>query len=87
MAIITQPQLFSWEQVDASSDLDRLRMVLESLPDEQLMQTLEKERMRRRNDYPIRAVWNSVLAGIVFEQKGDETLRREFRRNAELRQQ
>ena len=32
MAIIPQAQLFSWDQVEASSDLDRLRMALESMP-------------------------------------------------------
>ena len=86
MAIIPQPQLFSWEQVEASSDLERLRMTLVSLPDEALMQRLEAERKGRRDDYPIRAVWNSVIAGIVFEHEGVESLRRELARNAELRQ-
>ncbi len=85
MAIIAQPQLFSWEHVDASSDLNRLRMTLEALPDEQLMLALEQKRRKRRNDYPIRAVWNSVIAGIVFEHPGVETLRRELARNGELR--
>ena len=66
--------------------LDRLRMALESMPDEALMRALETARMGRRDDYPIRPVWNSVIAGIVFEHKGIETLRRELRRNAELRQ-
>jgi hypothetical protein len=86
MAIIPQPQLFSWEQVDASSDLDRLHMTLASLPDEALMQHLETARKGRRDDYPIRPVWNSVIAGIVFEHDGVESLRRELARNAELRQ-
>ena len=40
MAIIHQPGLFSWEQVDAASDMDRLRRVLEALPDEALMLAL-----------------------------------------------
>ena len=86
MAIIHQPQLFSWNDVEAHSDLHRLRMVLEALPDEPLMRTLEAERKGRRDDYPLRAVWNSVLAGLVFQHPGAESLRRELRRNAELRQ-
>jgi len=86
MAIIHQPQLFSWNDVEACSDLHRLRMVLEALPDELLMQTLEAERKGRRDDYPLRAVWNSVLAGLVFQHPSVESLRRELRRNAELRQ-
>jgi len=86
MAIIPQTQLFSWNQVDASSDMDRLRLALESMPDEPLMRALEQARKGRRNDYPVRAVWNSVIAGIVFEHHTIESLRRELLRNAELRQ-
>ncbi len=37
MAITLQPFLFKWEAVDARSDLDRLRLVLEALPDEALV--------------------------------------------------
>ena len=85
MAVIPQPQLFSRDQVEASSDLDRLRMVLDAIPDETLMLALEAARMGRRDDYPIRPAWNSVLAGIVFEHKGIESLRRELSRNGELR--
>jgi len=86
VAIIHQPQLFSWDDVEATSDLQRLRMVLEALPDEGLMRTLEAQRKGRRDDYPIRAVWNSIVAGLVFEHRGVESLRRELKRNAELRQ-
>jgi len=85
MAIIHQPQLFSWNQVEACSDLHRLRMVLMALPDEALMQTLEAQRKGRRDDYPLRAVWNSLLAGLVLQHPSIESLRRELRRNAELR--
>src|SRR5690625_6765493 len=63
-----------------SSDL-----VIEHLPDEPLMKLLEKKRKNGRNDYPIRAIWNTVLAGVVFEHKTIESLRRELSRNAQLR--
>jgi hypothetical protein len=86
MAIIPQPSLFSWEKIDASSDLDRLRFVLEAIPDEALMRKLESFRGRGRNDYPVRAVWNSILAGIVYQHVSVASLRRELQRNGELRQ-
>jgi hypothetical protein len=86
MAIIPQPQLFSWQQVETASDMDRLRLALKAMPDEPLMQALEEARMGRRDDYPIRALWNRVIAGIVFEHISVEQLRRELSRNAELRQ-
>ncbi len=86
MASIPQTELFTWDQIEASSDLDRLRMTLESVPDEGLMRRLEAARKGRRDDYPIRPLWNSILAGIVFDHKSIESLRRELQRNGELRQ-
>lgn len=86
MAIIPQANLFSWQEIEDLGDLERLRLVLWHLPDEALMQVLERERGRGRDDYPVRAVWNSVLAGIVFQHPSIESLRRELLRNAQLRQ-
>lgn len=86
MALPMQPYLFSWDEIEASSDLDRLRLVLAAIPDEGLVRVLEAHRGRGRDDYPVRAVWNSLLAGIVFQHPSIESLRRELRRNAELRQ-
>jgi len=86
MAVISQKHLFSWEQFSGTGDIERLNMVLEVIPDEELMQILEAERKGRRDDYPIRPTWDSVLAGIVFQHKCIESLRRELSRNGELRQ-
>jgi len=54
MAVISQKHLFSWEQFSGTGDIERLNMVLEVIPDEELMQILEAERKGRRDDYPIR---------------------------------
>ena len=86
MAIIAQKRLFTWEKVEAASDLDRLAMVMRVIPDETFMQCLEKARDRGRDDYPIRAIWNSVLAGIVYQHPSIASLRRELLRNGQLRQ-
>jgi len=86
MAIIAQKRLFGWEEIEELGDLKRLKLVLEHLPDEKLMKVLEKERDRGRNEYPVRAVWNSVLAGVVYEHVSVEALRRELKRNGQLRQ-
>ena len=86
MAIITQKQLFGWKEIEVLGDLERLRLALDHLPDENLMRLLERDRGRGRDDYPIRAVWNSVLAGIVFQHVSIESLRRELMRNGQLRQ-
>jgi len=86
MAIIPQPRLFGWQEIEQLGDLERLRLVLENLPDEELMRDLERERKSGRDDYPVRAVWNSVLAGIVYQHPSIESLRRELRRNGQLRE-
>jgi hypothetical protein len=85
MAMV-QGFLLDWHHIDAASDLDRLRLVLGAVPDEPLMRALEQERANGRNEYPVRAVWNSILAGVVFQHASIASLRRELRRNAELRQ-
>jgi Transposase DDE domain len=79
MATIPQLNLFSWDKIDVQSDLRRLEFVLEALPDERLMQKLERQRGGGRNDYPVRAVWNSLIASVVFEHNSFESLRRELR--------
>lgn len=86
MAIIPQMKLFDWTEIQSMGDLERLRMVLDYMPDEALMKALEKRRGNGRNDYPIRAMWNSVLAGIVFQHDNVEKLRRELSRNGQLRE-
>src|SRR5690606_2544412 len=86
MAIIPQLNLFSWQEIQSLGDLERLRLVIEYMPDEELMQTLEQKRGKGRDDYPVRAMWNSLLAGIVFQHESVEKLRRELARNGQLRQ-
>lgn len=86
MAIIPQKQLFGWQEIDQLGDLERLLLVVNHLPDEQLMQKLEHDRGKGRDDYPVRAVWNSILAGIVYQHPSIESLRRELSRNAQLRE-
>jgi len=77
MAIIPQPHLFGWEDMQGLGDLERLQCVLEVLPDEPLMAMLEHDRGRGRNAYPVRGMWNATLAGTVFQHPSVETLRRD----------
>ena len=86
MANIIQKRLFGWKEIEDLGDLERLRLVLKYLPDEELMIVLEKERDKERDEYPVRAVWNSILAGVIYEHKSIESLRRELKRNGQLRQ-
>lgn len=86
MAILHHPFLFRWDSVEAASDLERLRLVLSVLPDEPFMQFLQKRRGHGRNDYPVRAMWNAVVAGLVYRHPSMASLLEELRRNRELLQ-
>lgn len=86
MAIIPQKKLFVWEEIEELEDLDRLRLVIKYMPDEALMRVVEKARGKGRNDYPVRAMWNAILAGIVYQHISIASLRRELSRNGQLRQ-
>ena len=85
MAIIPQKSLFQWNEIESLGDLERLQLVLRHLPDEALMRHLERDRGKGRDDYPIRPMWNSLIAGVVFQHPSVEALRRELSRNAQLR--
>jgi len=87
MAKLVAPYLFTWKDVEAKSDLERLMLVLEHLSDEELMQKLEEQRKWCADfNIGIRPVWNSVLAGVVYQHGSIESLRRELLRNGELRE-
>lgn len=76
--------LFSWQDVDALPDLRRLALVIQYLPDEEIIKALEEKRGRGRNDYPVHALWRALLAGIVLQHRSIESLLRELRRNPAL---
>lgn len=90
MAIIQDRYLFSWktfqDHLQTLGDLERFKLVMETMPDGELLKTLQTLRANGRNDHPIKAIWNSLLAGIVFEHVSIESLRRELKRNAQLRE-
>jgi hypothetical protein len=84
MARIVQPLLFTWDAIEAKSDLERFYLVRDNLPDEDIVMTMEHIRGNGRDDFPVRAMWNAVLAGIVFQHESIESLIRELSRNPSL---
>ena len=63
--------LFSWHEVDG-------------LPDGEVIEALEERRGHGRNDYPVRALWRALVAGVVFQHGSVAALVRELRRNPAL---
>jgi len=84
--IISQIYFESYSQFDGIGDLKRLELVLNGLDDEALMIKLEKKRKNGRNDYPVRVMWNLIIAMKVFQHKSVESFRKELSRNKQLRE-
>jgi hypothetical protein len=86
MAIIPQISFFSWEDdIKKLGDNERLKSVLEHMPDERLVSKLEKERGHGRDDYPVRPMWNLFIAMFVFGHSRQADIIRELKRNVQLR--
>ena len=49
MAIIPQRRLFGWDQIEGLGDLERLRLVIEYMPDEVLMRRALNPEVLRKN--------------------------------------
>ena len=79
-----EPTLFSWQDVEARSDLDRFILVRDHLPDEQIIQYLQVMRGQGRDDFPVTPMWNALIAGVVFQHASIESLIRELSRNPSL---
>lgn len=85
MSILPQPSLFSWQEVEATSEISRLTRLLDVLPDQALLAALEQGRAGKRDDYPLAALWRALLAGVVFGHGSLASLSRELARNGQLR--
>jgi hypothetical protein len=84
MGSIAQKQLFCWKNIENLGDLERLDLVLRYLPDDNLIEILEKKRRNGRDKFPVEPMWNSILAGVVYQHISIESLRRELQRNSQL---
>jgi hypothetical protein len=78
--------LFSWDAIEARSDLERFFLVRDHLPDSDLIAALEAKRGLGRDDYPVIPMWNAIVAGVVFQHESIELLQRELSRNPSLLQ-
>jgi hypothetical protein len=85
MAIVPQMNLFEYSEIERLGDLERLKLALEGIADEILMRKLETKRGNGRDDYPVRVMWNLIVAMKVFGHNSVESLRRELARNSQLR--
>ena len=85
MHIIPQINLFDYREIEELGDLERFYLALSGIDSEKLIQKLEVKRKNGRNDYPVRVMWNLLVAMIVFGHNTVESFRRELSRNSQLR--
>jgi IS5 family transposase len=86
MSYCAQGQLFTFEDFFSKYDDNyRLLLVLEALEDDELIGKLESNRRGRRNRYPVRMLWQSLIAAKVYGIPTVNGLIRELNRNESLR--
>jgi len=67
MSYCAQGRLLTFEDFFVEGDDNhRLVMVLNALEDDALISKLESERKSRRNHYPVRMLWQSLIAAKVY---------------------
>lgn len=83
--IISQISFADYGEIEILGDLERLRLCLEGMEDEALIRLLEARRGKGRDDYPIRVMWNLIVAMKIFAHRTIASFRRELSRNSQLR--
>ena len=81
MKIIPQISVFDYSEIEILGDLERCKLLIENVPDEKIIHKLIEIRGKGRNEYPVIAVWNSILIMPLLECSTVEQLRRELSRN------
>ena len=85
MNTISQKTIFDYMEVEELGDLERLKLCLENIDDEELCEYLENQRGNGRDDFPVRVMLNLSYAMKIFGHRSVESFRRELSRNSQLR--
>ena len=87
MSYIRQGRLFTFEDFCEEDDNSRLVLVLSALEPylAPLVAKLGRERMGRRNHYPVRVLMDAFVASYVYQIPVKNELIRELKRNGSLR--
>ena len=88
MAMIPQISIFDNTEVyDNLGELERIKLILENIPDEKLLDALRKERdgKGRELDEPVEALLNIYWAKRIIEHQKMSQMLRELDRNSQLR--
>ena len=81
---ITKP-LFAWDALEDSPSLQSLRLLLESIPDHPLLESLRAARGKGRDEYPVEVLWGTLVLAIALRHVSIDACLEELRRNPALR--
>ena len=79
-----EPRLFDWRDVAARRDWDRFYWAGDHLLEARWVSYLKVRRGAGRDDYPVAARWNALIAGVVFPHPSS-TRRRRWRSAGRVR--
>jgi IS5 family transposase len=81
---ITKP-LFAWDALEDSPSLQSLRLLLEAIPDQALLESLRTARGKGRDDYPVEVLWGTLVLAIALRHVSSDACLEDLRRNPALR--
>ena len=87
MAMITQISIFDNTEVyDNLGDLERVKLILDNIPDDKLLEAIRKERdVKGRKGIPLEALMNIYWAKKILQHRTMAQMLRELSRNSQLR--
>jgi len=85
MRIQSTKPLFAWDCLEDSPTLKTIKQLLDIVPDEKLLVSLEEARGKGRNDYSLRTLWGILVLSIALRHPTIEACLAELRRNESLR--
>jgi len=81
---ITKP-LFAWDALEDSPSLQSLRVLLEAIPDQALLESLRAARGKGRDDYPVEVLWGTLVLAIALRHVSTDACLEDLKRNPALR--
>jgi Transposase DDE domain/Transposase domain (DUF772) len=81
---VTRP-LFAWDALEDSPSLQSIRILLEAIPDQTLLEALRAARGKGRDDYPVEVLWGTLLLAIALRHVSTDACLEELKRNPALR--
>jgi hypothetical protein len=85
MRIQTTKPLFAWDSLEDGPTLKTIRQLLDVIPDQSLLGSLQDARGKGRNDVPVRVAWGVLVLSIALRHPTIEHCLGELRRNESLR--